>query len=215
MSEIESMLTGEIGMAEFLLQLKNKAELRGELNGLIPNEARYHPDHPLWKNIAYEFLKKDGFDLYVTITSFAKVDGSIAGSLGESLNIFDTIRTIYSYSNPSLQCTTQYHDAYDLYLDAVGEYYGGPEVEALIDEVIRSCLDIRLKGQRIKAAKQKVVALFHTEDRKRPYWIQGAEWPMGINTPMKYIRTKKAGESRVYLFQDVDTAELREVIQYF
>lgn len=211
MSAIESMLTGETSMAEFLFQLKNRSELHTELNELVPKDAFYHPEHPLWQNIAYEFLEKYNFDLYITITSTFKLDGSI----GDNLDIFGAIKAIYRWLNPSLQYTVQYHDAYDLYLDAAGEYYGGPEVDGLIDEVIRSCLGIRLKGQRIKAAKQRLMDLFHTEDRKRPYWIQGAEWPMGTNTPMKYIRAKKADESRIYLFQDVDTAELREVVQYY
>ena len=211
MNTIELMLIGKIDMSEFLIQLKNSQALCTELNQLIPRDAVNQPAHRLWQNIAYEFLEKYDFDLYITITSTFKLDGSIE----DNLDIFGTIKAIYRWLNPSLQYTAQYHDAYDLYLDAAGEYYGGPEVDGLIDEVIRSCLGIRLKGQRIKAAKQRLMDLFHTEDRKRPYWIQGAEWPMGTNTPMKYIRTKKADESRIYLFQDVDTKEFREIVQYY
>ena len=56
---------------------------------------------------------------------------------------------------------------------------------------------------------------FHIEHSKRPYWIQGGEWPMGKNSPMQYISRSKIPDGVKYIFQDVDTGEIREIEQFY
>ena len=53
------------------------------------------------------------------------------------------------------------------------------------------------------------------EGQTRPHWIQGPEWPMGKNSPMKYLSRKRDGERVIFTFQDVDTGEIREVEQFY
>jgi hypothetical protein len=89
--------------------------------------------------------------------------------------------------------------------------------------ILFSCVSLSLethssitpKTKRIKETKAKLAELFHVTDRKRPYWIQGAEWPAGKNSPMKYLNKKKISDGMVYVFSDVDTGEVREIIQYY
>lgn len=50
---------------------------------------------------------------------------------------------------------------------------------------------------------------------KRPCWIQGGEWPMGKNSPMQYIGRSKIPDGVKYIFQDVDTGEIREIEQFY
>ena len=38
---------------------------------------------------------------------------------------------------------------------------------------------------------------------------------MGVNSPMKYLSKKRNGEQVTYTFQDVDTLEIREVVQFY
>jgi len=45
--------------------------------------------------------------------------------------------------------------------------------------------------------------------------MQGAEWPMGKNSPMKYIDRKTNGEEVLFRFVDVDTGEERIVSQFY
>lgn len=71
------------------------------------------------------------------------------------------------------------------------------------------------KTKRIKAAKQCLRELFHTTGRKCPYWLEKPNWPMGKNSPMKYLSRKRDGERVIFTFQDVDTGEIREVEQFY
>ena len=57
--------------------------------------------------------------------------------------------------------------------------------------------------------------VFHVEDNKRSRWIQGEEWPMGANSPMKYLDRKTNREEVLLRFVDVDTGEKRIVSQFY
>ncbi|MBP5294665.1 MAG: hypothetical protein J6Y95_02970, partial [Lachnospiraceae bacterium] len=104
---------------------------------------------------------------------------------------------------------------YDLYMNAIGECYEGSEVKDLIEQIVHNCISIQPKTKRIKETRQQISQLFHTTDGKRPNWIQGPDWPMGKNSPMKYIERKRKGERVDYYFEDVDTGEKRLIIQYY
>ncbi len=101
------------------------------------------------------------------------------------------------------------------FLNTCAEQYEGPEVLECLEQIVIAHLPIPGKTARIKATKDAVREAFHVKDRKRPYWIQGAEWPMGKNSPMAYIGRKKIPDGVAYLFQDVDTGENRTVEQYY
>lgn len=74
---------------------------------------------------------------------------------------------------------------------------------------------MRPKSERNKKAKEEIRKLFHVEDKKRPKWIQGAAWPMGKKSPMKYVDKKRIGERVDYYFIDVDTNKERIVQQWY
>jgi hypothetical protein len=38
---------------------------------------------------------------------------------------------------------------------------------------------------------------------------------MGQNSPMQYIARKRDGERVIFTFQDVDTAETKDVVQFY
>lgn len=98
---------------------------------------------------------------------------------------------------------------------ATGEFYGGPEVDSLIESALKEFPESMGKTKRIKAAKQCLRELFHTTGRKCPYWLEKPNWPMGKNSPMKYLSRKRDGERVIFTFQDVDTGEIREVEQFY
>ena len=52
-------------------------------------------------------------------------------------------------------------------------------------------------------------------DNKRPRWIQNAEWPAGKNSPMKYLYRKSISDGSEYYFEDVDTGEVRKIVQFY
>lgn len=208
---IESMLIGKIEMREFIQTIQEDHQAMESIVNIIPQEAINNRNHELWKNISYDWARMCGFNAWEGICNICRFDDSI----GDNLNIWGTLHAIYSYSYPNLPYTTKYHDIHTIYLEAIGDYYGGPEVKDIIESIIVDSLELKTKSQRIKYAKEKIKNTFHVVDNKKPWWIQGAEWPRGVNSPMQFIDKKRRGEEVHYSFRDVDTEEIRTVIQYY
>lgn len=213
MSTIEQMLTGKIGMSEFVAQLKSDTTLQNEIRNLVPKEAAHSGGHPLWvqQRISYDTFQNCGYDFLQFVRRLSRFDGTI----GDNLNIWSVICDVYSYYHPELSYTNVYHEMFGLYLDVSRDCFEGPEVRPLVEKIVLDAMEIKLKGKRRESAKKEVERLFHVTDGKRPRWIQGAEWPMGVNSPMKYISRKSKGELVQYFFEDVDTGACRTVEQYY
>ncbi|MBP3334211.1 MAG: hypothetical protein J6M35_09225 [Clostridia bacterium] len=208
---VECMLIGEIEISEFIYEVKQNPKAMEYVINIIPQEAINNRYHAVWRNISYDWACACGFNAWKGVCNICRMDDSI----GDNLNIWTTLHAIYSYNHPDLPYTTKYHDMHDLYLGAIGDYYGGPEVEDIIKDIIIDSLKLKNKSQRIKNAKEQIKNAFHVVDNKKPWWIQGAEWPRGVNSPMQFIDKKRKGEAVHYTFKDVDTGEIRTVIQYY
>ena len=208
---VESMLIGEIPMSEFIIEVNRSPEAMEQVISIIPKEAIRNPSHGLWQKISYDWARLCDFNAWEGVCNICRFDNSI----GDNLNIWGTLQRIYSYSYPNLPYTTKYQDIHTLYLQAIGDYYGGPEVEDIIENIIIDSLKLKTKSQRIKHAKEQIKKAFHIVDNKKPWWIQGAEWPRGVNSPMQFIEKKRRGEEVRYIFKDIDTGEIRTVVQYY
>lgn len=211
MDQIARMLSGEMSMESFLLALRRDEELRKNINALVPTEAINHPEHPIWKYYSYSALSKAEFDLSLYLDKSFNMDLSA----GDNLNIFGAIKRFYCFFHPDFICTSWYSEVYGLYLDVVGDCYEGPEVKVLLDSVIAEAMQQKTKTARRKEAKEKIRLLFPLAEGKKPYWIQGAEWPMGEKSPMQFVGKKRHGERVDYTFRDVDTGTERVVVQYY
>ena len=211
MNIIEQMLIGEMEMKKFVKLLHTDINLQNELRALVPADAINNEDHTLWKRIGYNTFRKHKFDLVSVLACICKFDGTI----GDNLNIWSTVETVYKFNHPDLVCTKRYEESFDLYLDVIQDCYDGPEVEHIVETIVQNALQYKTKKMRIATAKNDVREAFHVEDRKRPYWIQGPEWPMGAQSPMKFNSRKRVGEFVQYYFVDVDTGEGRTVEQFY
>lgn len=211
MNEIELTLTGKMEMQDFIELLQSDSRIQQDVRNLIPTDAVNNESHPIWKFIAFPTLARYDFDLYLWIVKMFKFDNSIP----DNLNIWGTLEATYRYLKPELKLTTKYTDAFDVYLTAVMDCFDGPEVEPLVLQIIEKACIHTTKKKRIEQAKNEIRALFHVVDNNRPRWIQGPEWPMGKHSPMQYVSKKRRGEVVLYSFQDVDTAEIRIVEQFY
>lgn len=211
MNIIEQMLTGEMEMKNFIQLIHTDTNLQNEIRALVPEDAINNESHALWKKIAYPTFRKHNFDLISVLSWICKYDGTI----GDNLNIWSTIKTVYAYHNPGLLCTNIYDEASSLYLDVIQDCYDGPEVKHIVEAIVHNALQYKTKKMRIETAKKDVREAFHLEGKKRPYWIQGPEWPMGIQSPMKFISRKRVGELVQFCFVDVNTAESKIVEQFY
>ena len=211
MNAIEEMLTGEMDMCVFTNLLKSDQSVQETIRNLVPQNAIENKEHPFWENISYDVLRKYNFDYLRFVLTLCHLDGT----LGENLNIFSMIKRAYLFYSPELNCTTYYDDAYNLYLEAVGEYYEGSEVAQLLEQIVLDALPVFPKSKRIKEIRERLKKAFHIEHSKRPYWIQGGAWPMGKNSPMQYNGRARIPDGVKYTFQDVDTGEIRVVEQFY
>lgn len=211
MNIIEQMLTGEMEMRNFIKLIHTDTNLQNEIRALVPVDAINNEGHALWKQIAYPTFQKHNFDLISVLTWICKFDGTI----GDNLNIWSTIKTVYKCNHPDLVCTNRYEESFDLYLDVIQDCYDGPEVEHIVETIVQNALQYKTKKMRIETAKKDVREAFHLEDKKRPYWIQGPEWPMGVQSPMKFISRKRVGERVQFYFEDIYTGETRVIEQFY
>ncbi len=211
MNEIEAMLTGKMNMRDFSPLVQHDPRIQQELRDLIPPEAMDHPDHPFWKFATYHFYERFQFDVMRALNYIVKFNGSI----GDNLNLFEEVKSLYFYHNPDLPYTSFYYDAHGLLLDISHDCYEGSEVNTFLEQIVREALSIKGKGKQRAYGKEQIKKVFHAEDGKRPYWIQGADWPCGKNSPMKYVGRTRQGECVYYEFMDVDTHEKRIVEQYY
>ena len=208
---LEAYLAGELEAKAFYQQLFSNKDLQTRIRELIPKDAMGNPEHPLWKRFAYTALSRYHFDLFRYVENAYRFDGS----LGDNLNIWGTISDFYQYHHPDFTITTKYHDAFDLFLNAAGDTFSGPEVQAFVERIIYEELNVKPKTKRIKETRARIREAFHVNDGPKPYWIQGGEWPMGKNTPMRFMRKKRIGEKVEYYFEDTETGEMRIITQYY
>lgn len=208
---IEKMLTGQIEMPEFIHALRTNDTLIQQLRELIPTDARYNREHPIWMQHAYSAVYPYKFDLYEYIVQFYRLDGTI----GDNLNIFCTVKRFYSFVHPEIECTEKYHIAHKVYLNVTRDSFEGSEVNGVVQQIVQDALRLKTKSARVKYAKQEINLKFHVVDNKYPRWIQGPDWPMGVHSPMQFISRKRKGETVFYEFRDVDTGETRIVEQWY
>ena len=215
MNELENMLSGEMEMEKFLSLFEKSSSIRTDINNLIPSEAKQYSDHIFWRKIKSrrENLITYDFDVHKFIEE--NLIKYTYNRVGKYINVYGFLHMLYAASNPGFHFTTKYYEQYDIYLNAVKDIYDGPEVSILVDDIINSALRIIGKKERIQIAKESIMKTFHVENKKHPRWIQGAEWPMGSKSPMKFAYQKSKEEFVEFVFQDVDTAEIRLIKQYY
>jgi hypothetical protein len=198
-------------MDVFLEELQKNEGLQEYIRCFVPNTAKADPSHAFWKIVPYSSLQRNDFD-YCKFLFWASQSNE---KYGHYLNVFSRLSRAYRYYHPEVQCTSRYEDMFDVYLDAISDCFDGPEVIKLVEQIVEKSLQFSSKAKRAKYAKAEVAAAFHAENRKRPRWIQGPEWPMGTYSPMAFIAQKKAGDSVHYEFKDVDTGDMRVIEQYY
>lgn len=210
--EAEDALCGSMEMQAFMALIRRTPALQEALQQFIPPSAICDPSHAFWNK-----LKRFGTWKDVTAMQILEDDYRLGfgNSFAEDLNTHSTLSHIYCYWFPQTPLTTIYVERERLFLSAVGEYFEGPEVTPVLCAIITEALQEKTKTAQKKKARELIVQAFHVEGRNRPYWIQGADWPMGAKSPMKYLSRTRRGDKVTYLFQDVDTLQMREIVQYY
>lgn len=129
--------------------------------------------------------------------------------------LFYTIASVVVVAYPNIVPTSFYDDELDFYTRTIGDYIGGDAVDQCICEILDQFPRSMGKTKRKKAAKAALLEAFHIQLGKYPRWVQEPDWPMGVNSPMAFVRQQRDGDMVLFTFQDVDTGELKVVEQVF
>ena len=234
MQIIFDYLSGKISGQEFILAARANDEIPAWFQSLLPEGADildipyipYHIEngveisqntassHPFWADVRNETCLNElhdriDFHEYFHITKAFQTPGN-------RVNAYSFLLSLARKAYPELKESNRFSKEYGFYLDVCGECMDGPEIEQYVDSTIFEIYNSSLKmSDKKRIAKQKLREVFHITDKKYPRWIQGAEWPMGQNSPMQYIARKRDGERVIFTFQDVDTAETKDVVQFY
>ena len=130
-------------------------------------------------------------------------------------HIYSIVGAALTAAYPNVKVTKSYKQEIDFYFDAIPDAVMNVTLDDYFEKILSEFPASMGKVKRKKAAREKIKQLFHIEGRKYPYWAQESEWPMGKNSPMKFIRQKQDGDQVLYWFQDVDTGEEKIVEQFY
>lgn len=128
------------------------------------------------------------------------------------------------YPNEIIIKDEHLHNKASFMMDVCPEYIEGQEIdeagiiEAIIEQVPESLPKAKRKKQIIELIKKE----FYIEGTKYPRWVQGGEWPVSKNgKPLRFVEQKrKKGKDyenmlyTIYIFEDVDTLEVRTIEQF-
>lgn len=227
-------LSGLISGQEFAVKARENPDISDWLQRMIPDGADiidkpYIPyriengceiyqlassSHPFWKQVhcgtCLNVLRnKISFCEYFENTK----DFVTAGG---RLNAYEFLFSFVKTGFPTIERSNRFDKEFGFYLDVCKDYYGGGEVDLYLDKLIYEvyCENGSLSMKKTYA-KEKIRESFHIVAKAFPRWIHAPEWPMGQNTPMAFLKQKRKGELVQFVFQDVDTNEIRVIEQVY
>ena len=203
MKAVFDFVQGKLTYEEFEVEFVLNPEIWTWIQQLVPTDISDAacPFRALYPMQGFE---TNQYNVKATIMSFGYDD-----IYGRNV-AYNLISTLVKYHYPNVICKKPPEQSNDDLLDKMGlDYLGGPEVEDIVKDTILSHRD---EGK--TAIKTALKEVFHISARKHPNWVQEPEWPAMGAVPMKFISQKSDGDQFVYEFQDVNTDEIRVIVQY-
>lgn len=200
---------GKYSYAEFEALFNLHPEIWDRVQELVTEEMIGDPAHPVWNWTLWSRLEPNGFAVRAACLAFGY------DQFGQSVT-WNMISRLVRFHFPDAKIREPVEESGGDLMGKLGlEDLGGPQVDDLIREIVEECRDVRPAKERNKLLKQKLKEAFHVKPRKKPYWAQEPEWPMGENSPMEFVSKEQEGDLVRYHFRDVDTCAERIVEQYY
>lgn len=216
---VKDFIEGRVEPRTFITESLENPEVLNWIQTIIPEGATFDKairtqredgllDIAIEKGIPYdihdEWEERKFYGIYTT---------------GEMLNIHHTLTRFYSIAFPNEELTpdNSIEERFVFFLETVPEYIGGEEIDSnrILESLYESLPEGLGKTKMKKMFKDMVKEKFHIEGRKYPFWLQSPEWPLGKdNEPMKYVSSKGNMQMKTYIFEDVKTAEKKEIVQF-
>lgn len=200
---------GKYSYAEFETLFQLNPEIWDRAQELLTEEMIEDRTHPVWEKMDRRRLESNSFAVRATALAFGY------DLLGQGITR-EIIHALVGVTFPNAKIREPVEESGGDLMGRLGlEDLGGPEVDGMIREIVDEYREVRPAKERNKLIKQKLKAAFHVKPRKKPYWAQEPEWPMGVGSPMEFVSKEQEGERVRYRFRDVDTGAERIVEQYY
>lgn len=197
LNELIGYAEGKISHEEFENDLSIHPEIWNEMQKLVPADI---------SNEDCAFRKMFGNVQGLETNNYSVKSFLLAFSYNP-LTAYGLISALVKYNYPSIECHEPRNEtAADLLEKLNLDYIGGLE----IDDVLRTI--ISKEPSRIRL-KKRLKQVFPCRNNKHPNWVQEPEWPMGSSSPMRFVSQSHEGDLFKYVFEDLDTGELRTVTQ--
>lgn len=209
MQRIIDFVSGKLTYAQFETMFTEDPAIWDLAQSLLTQEILDDAAHPFWSRSNRSRLASNNYRVEYACLSFGyDAVGQVVTHrmLGELVS--------YRYPDVVLRDPPAVSAA-DLREKLGMDYLGGPEVDDLIEELLRGKPDDVSVSKFLTAVKQELRTLFHLTPRKYPRWVQEPEWPMGQRSPMVFIGQQKTGERMDFIFQDADTGSEKAVVQFY
>lgn len=200
---------GMVSVEDFIIEWKQNPKLRKWIQSLVISKSVNK-----YPRSTQCCLEEKNFSVEACLNDWIS---SFFIEIGDQLNIHSVISDIVCAVYPEVIPTTRYRDEYRFFLTVMGDCLGGPEVDNIIWEIVKSYPAEMGRTKRKKAVKEKLKEVFHLEKGRYPIWVQDAEWPAYEGRPMQYVSRKHVGDSDLVLFtfRDVETGKTRVVEQCY
>lgn len=200
---------GKYCYSEFETLFQLNPEIWDRAQELLTREMIEDRAHPVWEKMDRRRLESNSFAVRATALAFGY------DLLGQGITR-EIIQALVSVTFPDAKIKDPVEESGGDLMGRLGlEDLGGPEVDDLIRQIVDECREVRPAKERNKLLKQKLKAAFHVKPRKKPYWAQEPEWPMGERSPMEFVSKEQEGQRVRYVFRDADTGEERVLEQYY
>lgn len=215
---------GRISVPEMLERTTAEPALLDWFNTIVPEGTLTAVIHRETDATGYTRYSAENVPFTVQIMLREELAKGGRSNLAHNLNIHSCLSGILvrAFPEDGITIDETLEKKFDFMLDACPEAVDGPEVEQVIEDLLESLPAELSKAKRVKLFKEKVKEVFPTAGGKWPRWVQGAEWPLGMNgKPMRFVEQKrKKGKEYAnmlytqFFFEDVDTGETRVIDQF-
>ena len=200
---------GKYSYAEFEALFNLHPEIWDRVQELLTQEMIGDPAHPVWDWTLRSRLEPNGFAVRAACLAFGY------DQFGRSVT-WNMISRLVRFHFPDAKIREPVEESGGDLMGKLGlEDLGGPQVDDLIRKIVDEYRDTRPTKERNKLLKQKLKEAFHVKPRKKPYWAQEPEWPMGENSPMEFVSKEQEGDLVRYHFRDVDSGVEKIVEQWY
>lgn len=209
MQRIIDFVSGKLTYAQFEAMFTEDPAIWDLAQSLLTPEIMENSDHPFWSRSNRSRLESNNYCVQYACLAFGY------DALGQ-VTTHQMLGELVSYRYPDVVLRDPPAVSADDLREKLGmDYLGGPEVDGLINGLLRGKPNDVSVSKFLTAVKQELRTLFHLTPRKYPRWVQEPEWPMGEHSPMVFVSQRKTGERTEFIFRDADTGVEKAVAQFY